>query len=142
MLWGFLRDAHGGVIAAQEVCRYARKRLVGGVALAEEYAIFLARREAGQMTAADEKRLVEILGYFMTATEQGADWHTYRRWRWLSTYHSPDHVTDGTAALLPYGVSSNKINLFLSQKVTFVTESCDKLHYFSRPSKFILLFER
>lgn len=74
---------------------------MGGVELAEAYVAFLARREAGQMTATDEKRLAEILQHFITAAEKGGDWHAYRRWRWLSTYCSASHISDGTAALLP-----------------------------------------
>lgn len=75
--------------------------LVGGIELAEAYVTFLARREAGQMTVTDERRLAEILQHFITAAEKGGDWHAYRRWRWLSTYRSASHMSDGTAALLP-----------------------------------------
>jgi hypothetical protein len=59
----------------------------------------LAKREAAQMTMADEARLAEILDYFFATTAKGDDWHVFRRWRWLSTCHS-SYICDGTMVLL------------------------------------------
>jgi hypothetical protein len=98
----YLALAHFSFHPADSLQAFAERSLaplVGGPELALNYVNFLARREAGQMTATDETRLAEIMAHFMAAAEKGAGWQPYRRWRWLSTYRTSS-VCDGAAALL------------------------------------------
>jgi hypothetical protein len=73
--------------------------LTGGSQAAQEFVTFLAKRQAGTMTTADEQRLQERLRQSMAAAAKGEEWRLYRRWRWLSTAYTSQMV-DGTGALL------------------------------------------
>ena len=74
--------------------------LVGGNEFSVDFVTYMAKRETGQMTEQDEASLADRLKYFMSKAEKGGGWHPYRRWRWLSTYYTPN-ICDGTASVLP-----------------------------------------
>jgi hypothetical protein len=98
----YLALAHFSFQPADSLQAFAESSLaplIGGPEFALSYVNFLAKREADLMTAADETHLAEIMAHFTSAAEKGADWHTYRRWRWLSTYRT-SQICDGTGAVL------------------------------------------